>query len=399
MIILIDILVTEGVKTIGMLFVQPLLYWSVILILVSGYQRIRRERLNFGYKIFDIDSEWKQTWVFSLVFGLILSIITLGVGVVFSYETIFLLSLVVILLSLTCKFSFLSASYTVGVTYLLLLLFPYILTYQSFFPETMFSQSNFTGLVLLLGILLFGEAFLLRRMKRNESFPSLMISDRGAWIGKHHLKKLSIIPFFTLIPNGMIQSVAPFWPYFDIGAQSYSVIIIPFIIGFDHIVRGTLPQQAAHQLSRSIALLAFLIILLACGSIFIPWLSLIAVVVAILGREYITYKHRVKDREQIPFFTPLDEGIKVLGIIPGTPADRLDILVGEIIVKVNGQTIRSVDDFYKALQQSGAFFKLGIIDDAGEIRFIQSAFYEGEHHKLGIIFTRDQYRNDKKALS
>lgn len=398
MITLIELILSESLKTINLLFAQPLLYWAVILVIVSGYQRIKHERINFGYKIFDAYSEWKQTWRFSLIFGLILSVITIGIGIVFSYETIFLLSIVVILLSITCRFSLLSVSYTIGITYLLILLLPFVLPYQTFLPTDLFTQTNFTGLILLLGIFLFGEAFLLRRMKRNESFPSLTISQRGVWIGQHHLKKMSVIPFLILVPHGAIQSIAPLWPYFDIGAQSYSIMIVPFIIGFDHVVKGALPLHTAHQLSRSIALLAFIVILLACGSIFVSWLSLVAVIVAIIGREYITYNNRMKDRDQIPYFTRLDEGLKVLSIIPGTPADRLNILVGEIIVKVNGQTITSIDDYYAALQDSGAFFKLDIIDDAGEVRFVQSAFYEGDHHKLGIIFTQDRYRNDEKVL-
>lgn len=398
MIILIEAWLTEGVKALGKLFLQPLLYWSIILIVISGYQRIKRERINFGYKIFDVFYEWKHTWRFSLVFGLIISMITLGIGVVFTYETIVLLSIVVILLSMTGKFHLLSPSYTIGLTYILLLLFPFLLTYQSIIPHDFFSQSNFTGLVLLLGILLFGEAYLLRRTNRNESFPSLTTSQRGVWIGQHHLKKLSMIPFFALVPYGAIESFAPFWPYFNIGAETYSLLFIPFIIGYDHVVRGRLPYHTALQLSRSLALLAFMIVVLACASIFVPWISLIGIIIAILGREFVNYKQHVEDRDHIPYFAPLDEGLKVLSIIPGTPADRLNILVGEIIVKVNGQTIKSVDDFYESLQDSGAFFKLDIIDDAGEVRFVQSAFYEGDHHKLGIIFTQDRYRQDEKII-
>ena len=116
MIILIEAWLTEGVKALGKLFLQPLLYWSIILIVISGYQRIKRERINFGYKIFDVFYEWKHTWRFSLVFGLIISMITLGIGVVFTYETIVLLSIVVILLSMTGKFHLLSPSYTIGLT-------------------------------------------------------------------------------------------------------------------------------------------------------------------------------------------------------------------------------------------------------------------------------------------
>jgi len=391
---MLDVWLAAFIKAIGKIFLQPLLYWAFILVFIASYLRIKRERIDFGYKIFSTFSELKQTWMVSLLFGLIISSIAIGVGIVFSYETIFLLSIVIIILSLTFKFTLLSASYTVGLTYLVLLLLPVVLTNDALITNS----TNYTGLVLLLGILLFAEAFLLRRVKRNTSLPRLTQSQRGLSIGQHHLKKLSIIPFFTLVPNGPIHSVAPFWPYIDIGSQSYSLLFVPLLIGFDHIVTGRLPHHASLQLSRSMALLAFIVTVIAFGSIFIPLLSFVAVIIAILGREYINYKNRMYNRDQTPYFTPLKKGLKVLSIIPGTPADRLGILVGEVIVKVNGRAVRTVEEYYEALQLSGAFFKLDVIDDVGEVRFVQGAFYEGDHHKLGIIFTSDKYYDTSEHM-
>src|SRR5699024_11780016 len=123
--------------------------WSFILVVLSGYQRIKRERTNFGTKIFDIFSEWKHTWKTAVLAGLFLSVITIGSGMVFSYETIMLLSVVVIFLSLTLRFTMLSASYTIGLTYVLLLFLPYLLKKQSYVESDLFSQTSFTSLTVL----------------------------------------------------------------------------------------------------------------------------------------------------------------------------------------------------------------------------------------------------------
>lgn len=377
----------EGLKAIGKFFLNPLIYWSFILLFMSGYQRVRLERKKFGIKIFDIFSENKNTGIVSILIGLLISLITIGSGFVFSYETILLLSIVVILLSLHAKFTLLSASYTLGITYILLFLSPVLLDFQSYVNPDIFGQVNFTGIVLLLGLFLMVEAFLIGRIKRNETFPTLSLGKRGYWIGQHHLKKLSIIPFFVLIPTGAITPFADFWPYFSIGGETYSLLLVPFLIGFDYIVQGSLPKDAAQRLSKSLYILGFTIIIFAAGSIFITWLSIIAVLLAIIGREFIQYKHRTTDQSEVAYFGPIASGLKVLQVIPGTPGSRLGILAGEIITKVNGQQINDVKEFYVALQESGAYFKLDIIDDAGEIRFVQGALYEGDHHKLGLIFT------------
>ncbi|UJL45325.1 PDZ domain-containing protein [Virgibacillus sp. NKC19-16] len=382
----------EFAKGIGMFFFNPLVYWSLLLIVLAGYRRIKRERMDFGSKVFDVFSEWKNTWGTSIIAGIAVSIITLVAGIVFTYETILLLSIVLIVLSLTLRFTMLSASYTIGVTYLLLLFLPFILENQTYIDTNLFSSANFTGLSILLGLFLIVEAILLGRIKRNETYPELVKGSRGGWIGQHHVKKLSIIPFFTLVPAGMITPIAPFWPYFSLGEESFSILLVPFVVGFDYTVRGSLPQKAAKKLAKLVMLLGLIIIALAVSSIFVSGLSLVAILMAILGKEYINYRHRMKDRTSSAYFHRTDNGLKVLGLMPGTPAERLDIFVGETIVKVNGVNISSVDAFYQALQAAGTSFKLGLLDDAGEIRFVQSVLYEGEHHELGIIFTTEPHR-------
>lgn len=382
----------EFAKAVGKFFLNPLLYWSLLLVILSGYKRIKRERFNFGSKIFDIFLEWKDTWKPAILFGLFVSILIIGTGMVFSYETIILLSIVMIILSLTIRFTLLSASYTIGITYLLLLFLPILLKQQTYLDKALFSQTNFTSLTVLLGVFLLIEAILLSRTKRNETYPDLTLSKRGIWTGFHRVKKLNMIPFFALVPAGSILPFADYWPYFSIGGETYSLILIPFLVGFQHKVIGNLPSLAAKNIAKSVALLGVIVICIAIGSIFLSWLSLIAVFVAIIGKEFINYKHRMKDKQKRAYFLQPERGLKVLGIIPGTAADRLGVLVGETVVKINGKKIKKADELYQALQDSGAFFKIDLLDDAGEVRFVQGAFYEGDHHKLGFIFSASPYR-------
>lgn len=386
-----NIILQESWKTIQLLFTQPVLYWVVFLIFVSAYERVERERINFGYKIFDGQKEWRETLVFSIVFSLIVSFIMIGFGFVFTYETIYLMNIVIILLSLTCKYTLLSASYTIGMTFILMILLPLLLPYQTILPKTLFTYNNFSGLIILLGLLLFGEAILLRRIKRNNAYPSLIKSKRGIWIGEQHLRKVSVLPLFLLVPHGLIESILPYWPYVDLGFNSYSIIVIPFVMGFDHRIKSFLPNIISKQLARSMFLLAFIVLCLGIGSIYFMPLSYVAIFIAIAGREFIVFRLKSKDDARAPYYTSLNEGLRVLSIIPGSPAANSELLVGEIITRVNGIKVRTPDEFYAALQASGVFYRLDVIDDAGEVRFIQGAFYEDDDHKLGIVFPRSRY--------
>jgi len=388
----------EAGKGIGKIFLNPLLYWSIILVIWTGWQRIKKERLDFGIKIFDVFSEWRYTWKASVLFGLGISLVTLRAGMVFSYEVILLLAAAIIILSIGGKLTFLSASYTIGITYFLLLVLPILYVEQTTLNTALLSNMNLTALVILLGIFLIIEGIMLSRTRREDTYPELTLGNRGAWIGQHLVKKLAVIPFFLLIPAGLIESVTPFWPYFSIGGESYGLLLFPFIVGYDHKVKGSLPSLAVKKLAKPMIYLGILVLAFAIGSIYIPVLTLAAVIIAILGREFINYRFRIRENEKTPFFRQINDGCKILAIIPGTPADRLDILPGETLIKVNGTKISGVNDFYHALQKSGAFFKLEILDDASEKKFVQGALYEGDHHELGLIFT-DRPNNQKKKVA
>lgn len=380
----------EIVKGIGKLFLNPLLYWTIILFILTGYKRIRRERNQFGTKIYHMFTEGRHTFVISILFSIIISILTISFGIVISFEAIIILMIVMFVLSITGSTMMLSASYTIGITFLLLLILPFINMQQlnTYINFQDLSAVHFIGLAILTGLFLVAEALLIAQRDR-ETFPMMTLSGRGIWIGQHQLKRLAFIPFFVLLPAEKLAGIAPLFPYFEYGNQSFSLILLPFFVGFQYKVQGELPHVTAQKLGQKTLLLSWIVLLFAIGSLFFPVLSLVAILIAIIGKEFLTYRLRLKDRKRQAVFTPLHEGVKVLATIPNSPADRLGILVGETILKVNGTVVTNSVQFYEALQNSGAFFKLDILDDNGEVRFISSALYEEDHYKLGIIFPEE----------
>src|SRR5690625_2812595 len=116
----------ELMKGLAKLFLNPLLYWTVCLVLLTSYRRIKKERIYFGSKIFPFFSEIKRTWVISVIFSIGISILSIVFGVIFTFEMIILLAFISIILSITGSLSMLSASYTIGLTYIFILLIPFI---------------------------------------------------------------------------------------------------------------------------------------------------------------------------------------------------------------------------------------------------------------------------------
>lgn len=372
----------------GRMFLNPLLYWIIPLLLIAGARRIKRDRINFGMKIYSFFSEIKHTFLLALLFGSLISIISLTFGFFVTYEVLIVLSIVTILFSITGSFNLLSPVYTLGMTFLIYMLLPLLPeeTYMLIGKPELLTKYQFVSFALLISILLLVEAELIYRTKKEHIYPSLSLGDRGAWLGEQQMKRMAVIPFLLFIPATGPTNIGPFLPYFELGDTTYYMTVVPFIMGTQITARSEQVDFLKNRLGKQKLVLALLMLVLAVASYFYFVLSFVAIIVAIIGNEWITYRNRARNDYEVPYFAPLNEGIRVLAILPNSRAEELSILPGEVITKVNGLQVTDSNEFYQALQQSGAFFKLDILDHSGEVRFIQSAFYEEDHHELGLIF-------------
>ncbi|MFC7063323.1 PDZ domain-containing protein [Halobacillus seohaensis] len=371
------------------LLTQPLLYWSILLLFFISLRRMKQERKSFGTRVYDVFTEGRSTWRISLIAGSIVSVFAIGSGLVLNTEFLLLLAGVTILLSLPFKLTRLSPAYTLGFSILLV-------WGVSFIPTGTFLENyssaltaiSLPGVAMLLSILLIVEGVILTKTSSRRTFPERIQGNRGKKVGQHRVKKLALIPMVSLIPAGMIEPFAPWWPFFYIGENSFGLVLFPILLGYEWIARAQSPKLAAIQLGRQTITLAGLSLVIAVGSFFLPVLAFVAVLVTMIGRFIIYAIHHSKEKNQ-PYFTEDHRGVRILGTIPGSPADQMDLLPGELIVNVNGIAVTSVHEFYEALQMNRALTKVEVKDFRGENRFLQRAMYEGEHHELGVLFVQE----------
>ncbi|WP_079478189.1 PDZ domain-containing protein [Halobacillus salinus] len=378
-----DVWMLELLKGIGRAFMQPYLYIAIIVGWILANKRIKKERQDFGTRVFPIFSEMKRTWGVAIGAGLVLSIIFLALGLVVPLPFLFLLSAVFLLVSLPMKFTWYSAAYTLGFAYILMLVLPFVPDVPDWLA--VLEDTPLLSITAILAALLLVEAILLLKTTPKETFPEREKGKRGLSIGQHRARKIAVVPFLALFPAGDITSFAEWWPLLSIGGESYGLILIPFLTGFEWIARGQAPEVATKTVGRHIFLLAVVVLALTIGSYFLPILSFAAIAVGLLGREWITIRHRIRE-DQSPFFYPHPRGVHILGIIPGSPADQMGLVPGEVIERVNQVPVRTESQFYEALQVNGAFNKLEVRDQWGENRYVQRAMYEGEHFELGVLF-------------
>jgi hypothetical protein len=392
--------VFEFLKGTGKLILNPVFYFLFFVAAYLGVSRVKHERKNFSVRAENAYFELRQLLPIGLLAGMVLSIIVVGAGLVIPMETIVFTAALTFLWCFTTKVRWMAPVYTLGFAF-----FATMFAIEQQWPLPSFvksvtntEESIFPAIAILLALLVIVEGFLILKIGRKGTSPKLVKSKRGQTIGIHEAKRIWMVPVFLLIPGQALQVHLVWWPVFEIGGNSYSLILVPFAIGFYQRIQGTLPKEAVKLLGQRIIVFGMLLLLLSAAGYWYPLAAVGVVALAIIGREFISLRQRMSEDHAPFYFSKRNQGIMVLGVVPDSPADKMALQVGEIVTKVNGVKIHDEKGFYEALQKNGAHCKLEVIDVNGQIRFVQRALYEGDHHELGLLFVQDEKKWDSEAV-
>ncbi|MBC2114502.1 serine protease [Listeria innocua] len=382
---------SEILNGIGRLLLQPALYVGIILVIIAGFNRVKWERKSFSISIYSPWLELKNFFGVSLLFGLVLSIITTLIGFSVTIEWIAIFNAVACFLLIVGMFRLSSTAFTIGITSLIFYFCYYFdvnlspFTNLAFTYDAIFIDNFMISMTFLLAILLFVEAFLIQYTSAKNPSPSLRKSKRGKLVGSFQLRKLWFVPLVVFIPGDVFTKIFEWWPVFTIGSESYSLIILPLFIGFQQQVQAQLPEEASKKIAVQVTTLATIIAVAGLIGIVMPVLTLFAFMFAVIGRFWISYRHYRSEQLLPKKFGPQPDGLVVLGARESTPSTRLNLKAGEKITEVNGQKVHNREELYEALNLNRAFCKLKVIDNAGEPRFEQTALYENESFELGLL--------------
>ncbi|MFD3446531.1 PDZ domain-containing protein [Microbacteriaceae bacterium 4G12] len=397
-----DIWLWEIIKAIGRFFVHPMFYIFLLSSFLVGYWRVKRERKDFAVKIHDVWYELRTSLLSSLSLGILLSIITIGAGIVLSKASLLVIAAWTIFFALFMQYRYVSAAYSFGIAILYFTFFSKVHTGVQLVDTWIGDEqgTSLQALAILMSLLLLVEGRLIIKNAAQTSTPRLLKGKRGFHIGMHRAKRLWLLPVFIFIPGDAITKLFDWWPIVSIGSHTFSLFLVPFAVGFSKAIRGALPSTSISYTGRRIVGLSILVLALAIISHWLPGVAVAAAGVAILGRFTIAIRDRIEDAKQPPYFSIQENGLMILDTLPESPAEEMGLKPGEIIVKVNGIVPKTLKDFYQALQRNaaGAFCKLDVIDTNGELRFVQRAMFAGEHHELGIIFVQRDYDLDTEVV-
>ena len=218
--------------------------------------------------------------------------------------------------------------------------------------------------------------------------PRLVTTARGIEAMEYMTKRLWLLPILLVIPGDVIGSYIPYWPQFTLGESTFSLMLFPFVIGFQQKSRHTLPVHFFPRYGKKVWQLGIIVTIIGAVGFVMPLISAIAIALGVIVRLLITYIEYKKETSGTFAVSPQSNGVMIAGVLSDSPAEKMGLLIGERIVKVNGQKVTNEQELYEAVQINAAHCRLEVLDFSGELRLRQHILFRHDHYRLGLILVR-----------
>ncbi|AIY06097.1 hypothetical protein Plano_2132 [Planococcus sp. PAMC 21323] len=374
---------------IGKFFVNPVLYIALLAAVLLGYYRVKKERKIFRIRIVYGLTEFKRLLKDSWLYALILSVLFVGIGLVVPMDWLIALSIISILLMATSFYQAGSFIYLTTAAVGLSWLFhanDWILNFGLFkFEGTEFSYQWLIPVVLIAGALVFAEGKMIDKAAAEAASPRLHKSGRGLKAAAYISKRLWLLPILFVVPGSLLESYAPYWPQLPIGESNFSLILFPVVFGFIGRTQRTLPVYLYPLVGKAVSTLGVSIIAIGLAALLWQPLAAIALIAGVIGRIAIAVHFALKERSGNYAVTPQPQGVMIIDVLPGSPADKMGLMRGEVIRKVNGIAISNESELYEAIQVNAAHCRLEVLDHNLEVRLRQHVIFRHDHHRLGLL--------------
>lgn len=375
------------------MLLQPFYYISIIIVALGYRRQMLLERKLFYTKVHSWAEEtWRVVWS-GLIAGIVISALGMFVSVHLNTASIVCLWVTTLLLMLV-RVRYLCLAYSVG----LLGVVQFVLNVtDGWQPDGALGASaaairglDIPALLVLVAALHVAEALLVRWQGGKAAIPLFVESKRGRLVGGYRMEDLWPIPLLLLVP---VQGgfTLPWTPLFggDAGA-GYMLAALPVLMGFSSVTLGQLPRQKAVLTSNRLLLYSAALLLLSLLAAWWSPLVLLATLFSFLAHEALIWYGNMEESRLSPVFVHPEQGMRVLAVMPDSPAMAMGILPGEAIYRVNGVVVNSRADLHQALRINSAFCKLEVRNLQGESKFVQRGMYDGDHHQLGVVLAPDE---------
>ena len=239
--------------------------------------------------------------------------------------------------------------------------------------------------LLLSALILFISLYSLNKNNENKIFPVLGQSKRGKAIAQYTNKSLWVLPMAVVVPGEVIEPFANWWPLLSIGNEKYAVLILPILVGLHFTISTQLLNEATEKLQTEFRMLSLLALASFIVSYFYPSLTIWLVGILVIIGLIILYRHRKRENLWNFRYGPADEGLRVIAVRPDSPAERLNLSIGDVIMNINDQKMEDKITFDEVIAYNRSYIKMRIRRKDGEIIIAETPLYDDDYNNLGLL--------------
>jgi hypothetical protein len=252
---------------------------------------------------------------------------------------------------------------------------------------------NVPSLLCLSAVMLMLEGLLLFINRRFGHIPVYMYHD-GEITGAFLTKRFWVIPVVfityllqpgTLLPQSAAGLAMPFGPKSLAGAAG--ALGLDCLIAMLYHTDVSISMQPEHKAVRSAAtLFAFgnVLMVLALISRDVGWVGLAGAVLCIMGREGISVWSVMSEKRKRPLYSAVKRGLRVLDVLPGSNAQSMGMMRGDIILGINNMDIQTEEGINEALKGYPVYTWIRVLRGEEE-KILEYRCYPEGYNTLGII--------------
>lgn len=380
-------------------FLQPVFIIGLIYAYFNHKQRVKYSREHFRVNFNRTNFEIKDYLMKGLLPGLILSMVSIFLGIPLTLEWYLIYQVTTIVLLLLGGSRFIHPLFTFSISSILLYMsdrFEVGLNLNKLKPllnEKLFNldfklemiSPLLNNILIFMLLILLVTIFMMKKQEENKVFPMLSDSKRGKKVAKYPNKILWVLPMAIIVPGNIIEPFTKWWPLFNIGSERYALVLLPVLVGLHYTVSSQLLRIAREKIQKD-----FISLFLVGGigvifAYFYPAVSIwLAGVLLVLG-IFVMYRHRRREKMTNIQYGPADIGLRVIAVRPDSPAERLNLSIGDLILTINDTDMASRAEFNEVLAYNRSYIKLRIQRTDGEIVIAETPLYDDDYNNLGLL--------------